>query len=266
MSGTQRCGVPEACRRTARAAFTLVELLVVLAIIGLLLAVALPSFRAMNEGRSMEGATRQLLSDLQFARQSAIATRSTVAVVFIPPGVVDPAFLNQFSIRDRTNVVELQGGALTSYALLSFRQTGEQPGRNTLRYLTSWKTLPERVFIAENMFDYGAPDAFWTNRLPFPTSRGVVDWFPYVAFNPQGQCLPIINPATGATPITGTNDVLIRLAAGSIMYTRDPVTREVLGWTVQEVPPDNSNISSNVIRIDWLTGRAKLERADVTRQ
>src|SRR3954447_3489370 len=97
-------------------AFTLIELIVVLAIIGLILALSLPHFRGMNEGRSMEGAVRQLLDDLAYARQTAIATRSTVALVFISPDIQDSALINLslYSPSERTNILDLQPGALTT--------------------------------------------------------------------------------------------------------------------------------------------------------
>ena len=48
------------------------------------------------------------------------------------------------------------------------------------------------------------------------------------------------------------------------MYTKD-AKGALASWTVQEIPPNNSVNSSNVIHIDWLTGRAKIERADVVK-
>src|SRR5687768_10962576 len=69
--------------RRAKAAFTLLEMLVVLFIIALLAGLALPAIRGNLEGRAINAAGSQFLSDLSLARQKAISQRSTVAIVFL---------------------------------------------------------------------------------------------------------------------------------------------------------------------------------------
>lgn len=250
-------------------AFTLIELLVVLAIIGLVLALSLPSFRSLNEGRTVEGAARQLMDHLALARQTAIATRSTVAVVFISTNAAVDPFDSRYTPAERTNIFNLQAGALTTYALFSFRRAGDQPGQGTLNYISEWHSLPEKTFIAERKFDSTWSESFAFERFLFPatTSAGTTATLPYVAFDAQGQCVPLDTryPLSGVTDKRNARDVYIPLARGSIMYTKNP-DGSLASWTVQEVPPNNSVTSSNVIHIDWLTGRAKLERADVTKQ
>jgi prepilin-type N-terminal cleavage/methylation domain-containing protein len=264
-------------------AFTLIETIVVLAIIGMILALSLPHFRHMNEGRTMEAAVRQLLDDLAFARQTAIATRSTVAVVFVPPDVqaLTPT-LSKYNSNEIAQIYNLQAGALTTYAIFSFRKPGDQPGRNAINYVREWKSLPEKIFIAESMFDpansgistYPPPNtnAFLIERFPFPQITSLELDLPYIAFSAEGYCLPLaLNTQTFRTRYSGivdktyTHDIYIPLASGVIMYTRNP-DGTLASWNVQEVPPNNSINTSNVIHIDWLTGRAKLERADVTHQ
>src|SRR5256884_8672249 len=68
-------------------AFTLIELLVVMAIIALLATIGLPALKGFGKGTGMAGAQRQLLQDLGLARLSAINGRSTVYMVFVPPGM-----------------------------------------------------------------------------------------------------------------------------------------------------------------------------------
>lgn len=243
-------------------AFTLVEMLVVLAIIGLVLAVTIPSFRHMNEGRAMDSAAQQLMQDIAFARQNAISSRGTVAVVFLPEDIrtVNPTAWP--AGNERSNVTTLQAGGLTTYAIFSFRQVGEQPGQNNFRYITPWKTLPEKTFIAQ----YGFTNLY-VGQFPFPLAESAFTALPYIAFNSQGECKPIVQgSATPGIPVAGTGvDVNIPLAKGSIMYTRDS-SGAIATWDVQEIPPGSSVSLSNVVHIDWLTGRAKLERADLTKQ
>src|SRR5947208_15683085 len=70
------------------AAFTLIELLVVMAIIGLLAAIGLAALKGFGKGTGLAGAQRQLLDDLALARLRAISGRTTVYMVFVPPGIM----------------------------------------------------------------------------------------------------------------------------------------------------------------------------------
>src|SRR5437762_1411256 len=69
-------------------AFTLLELLIVLAIIGFLSAMALPHLKGLTRSNVMGSANQQLLDDIALARQRAINGRTVVCMVFMPP--VDP--------------------------------------------------------------------------------------------------------------------------------------------------------------------------------
>ena len=74
---------------------------------------------------------------------------------------------------------------------------------------------------------------------------------PYIAFNYLGQ-------------LTNGIDEAIPLARGSIFYARDGNGHFIQGNPdVQENPPGNSISVSNVIHIDWLTGRAHIERLEI---
>ena len=65
-----------------RAAFTLLELTVVLTIAGLLLALAAPRFAALRDRSAVRSAMSDLGASFAYARQSALARRAPVAVVF----------------------------------------------------------------------------------------------------------------------------------------------------------------------------------------
>lgn len=64
-----------------RFAFTLLELVVVLSLVGLLMALAVPRFTAMRDGTSVRAAVADLAAAFSMARQSAITRRTTVAIV-----------------------------------------------------------------------------------------------------------------------------------------------------------------------------------------
>src|SRR5437667_3962617 len=143
--------------RMHRAAFTLIELLVVMAIIGLLATIGLPALKGFGKGTGMAGAQRQLLQDLGLARLSAINGRTTVYMVFAPTNVLDRlaqefnkgAGADPKALRQLTNLVN---GQYTTYALLTKRTVGDQPGQENPRYLTDWKRLPQGILIATNKF------------------------------------------------------------------------------------------------------------------
>src|ERR1043166_1086048 len=69
------------------AAFTLLELLIVLAILGLLATLSLPAIKHIRQSNTMVAAGRQLVDDLSLARARAVAERTTVHVVFVPPDI-----------------------------------------------------------------------------------------------------------------------------------------------------------------------------------
>jgi prepilin-type N-terminal cleavage/methylation domain-containing protein len=239
-------------------AFTLIELLVVISIIGILAVIGLPAMRGMTRSNAIIAANRQFLDDLAYARQSAVAGHTTVYVVFVPTNVaqltlpVDPTL--------RRQITNLYTGQFTTYALLSLRQLGDQPGRAVPKYLTGWRTLPNGVFISTLKFTSPIPPAgtgfYPVSNLPFPVATNYPPGLalPCLTFNylgqlispygNQGSLLPFGNPAP---------DSYIPFARGSIFF--DPAT---FAADVQENPAGNSINNSNVVYINALTGRAKI--------
>ena len=66
----------------SRGGFTLIELMVVIALVAIILAIAAPSFRSMIEMQRLRSITSQLVTDFQFARSEAVARRALVGVAF----------------------------------------------------------------------------------------------------------------------------------------------------------------------------------------
>jgi type II secretory pathway pseudopilin PulG len=234
------------------------ELLVVMGIIALLAVVSLPALRGISKSNAMAAANRQLLDDIALARQYALSTRSDVYMLFAPP--LDALPQNE---RDKlltllsTNYQQLVlRGQATAYALFGYGAVGDQPGQTSFRYLTSWRSLPEGVFIPPSKFTNtvnGVAPFRWGAIIPFPAigpSFKVRSFF--VVFTPQGG-------------LAYARDEIIPLTQGSVLLARNPANGG-LAWAqadILERPPNNSIVNSNHIRIDWLTGRARVERAEI---
>lgn len=75
--------MPETRRLHAgRSGFTVLETVVVLALVGLLLAAALPSYSNLVSNQRLEAAGRLIASDLRVARQEAVTRRARVEIGF----------------------------------------------------------------------------------------------------------------------------------------------------------------------------------------
>ena len=62
--------------------FTLIELMIVIAIMGIMTAMAAPNYRTFMAQRRLSGAARQVMSDLMNARMMAVAQNRNVQVAF----------------------------------------------------------------------------------------------------------------------------------------------------------------------------------------
>lgn len=288
-------------------AFTLLELLTVIAIIGLLAVLAAPIFKQFSKGDVTLAATRQLRDDLARARQLAISRRSTVYVVFIPTNFWNDALRtgtggNAWSdvttyalpISRSTVVTQMYAGQWCGYYMESLRNIGDQPGRGYPQDLLRVRTLPAGSYIAP--FKFTAPLFYGpnSNNVPYPTNRLDLPIYgfltasnipfptadlltnptyvtqmknqgfnyvtvPYVAFNYLGQ----LTPGDGSLLPYDEN---IPIEYGTIMPAYDPSTKSPIQGlpTVTEMVPGNStNVSYNVIHIDHLTGRARLEQQEL---
>jgi len=266
------------------AAFTLIELLVVISIVGLLAGLAVPVVNNFKPN-VVAGATRQLLDDVARARQYAISQRTTVFMVFVPTNFWnDPYYSSSVTTpTDLAKAAKLLDKQMIAYNFVALRTLGDQPGRGKARYLSSWRTLPEGVFIASQKFglrtvnptltitNYLDGTQFrmlpvfgfnTTNGIPFPSEDTIAPKYvalPYIAFNYAGQLVPSKNDQ-GLS-----KNEYIPLTKGAVLFQRDKTT--TLGTktipSIQESPVGNTSNAFNVVSIEWLTGRAHVERQQI---
>jgi hypothetical protein len=214
-------------------------------------------------------AGRQLVDDIALARARAISERTTVHMVFVPPDISNwglaPGSAKDV-VRDQNLTKRLQASPYTSYALYAERTVGDQPGRPQTRYLTSWRTLPDGIFIATNKYQPAADAAAWRNMddyarpfefvsLKCPTIFGLDRTVPHLAFNAEGRLVDGFNRPR-------LQNEVLWLGRGSIMYTRAPGGGVLPGsFDLRESPAGNANNPTNFHRVvvDGLTGRARVE-------
>ncbi len=258
-------------------AFTLLELLVVVAIIGMLAAISVPAIRALTQTNTLAAGHRQLLDDLALARQLALSGRRVVYLVLAPPGLrahaetirnANPVFypppVKDRALRQLTNLVE---GQYTAYALFTRRSVGDQPGRENPTYLTDWKRLPDGLLFETNAFvDLGAQWLNAANRtnasrrplphawFPFPTADSPELRLPYIAFNAQGR----LYYEGGAEPVLAGE--ALPLIRGSVFYPRDSQDRPDFRAPPDVALAERGDTNRMEVRVEWLTGRARVYR------
>ncbi len=64
--------------------YTLIELLAIVAIVGILLATSIPAFKSFSQSSGLKSSALRLATDLWLARQKAIATSQAHSIIFDP--------------------------------------------------------------------------------------------------------------------------------------------------------------------------------------
>lgn len=257
--------------------FSLIELLVVVAIIGLLASFTLPALRGIGKSNALTGTNRQLLDDLALARLLAINHRTTVYFVFLTPSILDKEIITLINAHPRYNgeqmaamidqVRELWSRVYSGYAIYAKRTVGSQPGNSTPKYLTDWKSLMDGVLFDPEKLPINI-SANPTNRGPlnrphkqkalnFPNADGIALRLPVIEFNAQGQL------ASGV-------DEFLTFVEGVIEFNRDTggeiipfIYPDDLERSLIYTSQNDGQPQRHHIRINWLTGRARVVQPEI---
>ena len=253
--------------RPTSLAFTLVEMLVVIAIAGVLMSIALPGIKKLRRQDPLSLGAQQMLDDLEWARIHAMARGADVYMVFFPlwsQTAVIPVQTNlaattlarnsHFQSSSAAN--SLLGGQRASYAIFAEGSAGEQPGQPIVEqtFLAKWRRLPQGVVIPAGAFNNATlfPAACRANlpRLAnddlAPADFGLL-MLPAIRFHGRGDLSPEISGALVLTlQYYGAN--LISPTNGTGGY----------GLADVQVSPAVPNPRSAQIEISALSGRPKL--------
>ena len=269
----------------------MVELLVVLAILGIIAGLALPALKNFGRADAMTAATAQLIGDVARARQLAISQRTTVYMVFVPTnfwggplGTFPNTWWTSLDVVQQNVATNLCDRQLTGYTFMAYGAVGDQPGNHLWHYLTPWQSLPDGTFIPLQKFVYPVTVAardpithaitetypispfYYTNNIPFPTENNIaasipapgLPWLPYIAFNYLGQL-------TFDGQTMAKFHEYIPLARGNVLAAVNPDTKAFRFAAPQILPQGTPNAldwtnAYDIIDIDPLTGRATLKQ------
>ncbi len=217
-----RCEAAAECARGDSRAFSLVELLVVMAIMGMMLALTMSVGPGLIRGGGVSGGLSQVASAVSLARSEAVRSRKPTMFVLAP-----------------TNSNPLDERSYSAYAII---QADSASGTN-FTYVTRWQKLPKGVHFyppdSTNISLNAAP----FNSVPYPTSNGGRVNLPGIAFAPDGGLDDRVHTETVNTRPQ------IALHAGSRL-------------TATDSPVYQGEYYTNRVLVNRLTGKVLVKRGE----
>ncbi|MBI5394052.1 MAG: prepilin-type N-terminal cleavage/methylation domain-containing protein [Verrucomicrobia bacterium] len=233
-------GAGSQTRRSPRSAFTLIELMAVIGIMGLMMMVAIPAMRNFGSANQISNAGRQVYNAMTAARQYALRENAHVRVVVAYEETVEGngvpdhwkwvncsayAIMRQPSLSATALFVGARGGS--QYTARSPAQPNTRYGDRWWEYIQPWRPLPKGVVFDPSTQEVRAADnrtilppstifsdslgnratptfqhGATRDQMPFPDDLGKTPtWVAVIEFNPSG------------TPVVGGS---VRLVNGLI--------------------------------------------------
>jgi prepilin-type N-terminal cleavage/methylation domain-containing protein len=205
-------------------AFTLIEMLVVMAIMVLALAALIPAVTSLSKSSGRQASTNNLIGAIEQARAEAIKSGQATYVVF-------PTSLSS------TDANLVQRYSYHSYAI--FEDDPLNPA--TPKQLSSWKTLPTGVSLRSAI-------SSWSLASFQFTPVGSAQSFPFLKFNANGEVeSPTPTPAPSPTPTP--SPVQLGVFEGFINGANEVVTGAKDG--------SGNPLAAEYISVSRITGRAE---------
>jgi type IV fimbrial biogenesis protein FimT len=183
-------------RRQASRGVTLVEMLIVMGIVGILMAVGIPSYKYMTNANRISAEINGLLGDLQFARSEAIKEGRTVSVCVSSDGVsclsTNYAWKNGWIVFSDINGdgnIDTTNGDLLLRAQATFRGTDTFNANNSIGTITFNREGFASVTNGTLITLHAAPASQGSTRCLSVTLVGLVTTQKYGNVDSGNTCL-----------------------------------------------------------------------------
>ena len=215
--------------------FTLVELLAVIIIIGLLIAVSVPSLSRITQANALSNGTRQFSDHVAMARTYALVNAQNVYLVV--------AYSQTISATTPTNCYTAYGFCVS--AVSPFANNLNVDPLSTVTYIDAVQYLPAGAIFTDQISNIA------TASVPFPTNGAPRLNVWCVQFNQYGQCAPLQSISAVGTPACQTPLTCppqLKLTQGFVTTGATPT-------------PQGTYPGTNSITINPITGKAIVNKS-----
>ena len=118
--------------------FTLIEMMIVIAILGIFAGIAIPNYLSYMPKHRLNGAARQVMGDLMAARMQAVSQNTTVTVAYVSD--------RKYKISTEEKTINYSNVTISSFPDISFYSRGTATNRTIT--LTNSTSLGKKVTVA----------------------------------------------------------------------------------------------------------------------